>query len=130
MAFVVVETELDTSMLYKANGDIVGLLAMGSAAAKPDRDAYNALQQSLCILNALDFDRAGYNAGQWLHDHFNQVTWWPVPDGKDPGNAYEKGVDLRKWILAGLPPAWQVGPFSLDSDDRGAPASEAHVRQP
>lgn len=120
-AIVVVETELDACMLHQVAGDIVGVLAMGSAAAKPDSDAYNALQKSLCILNGLDFDRAGYHAGQWWYDHFQQVTWWPVPDGKDPGDAYEKGVDLRKWILAGLPPAWHVGPFSLNGGDKGAP---------
>ena len=75
-AFVVVETELDACMLYKVTGDIVGVLAIGSAAAKPDRDAY------------------------------------------------EKGIDLRKWILAGLPPAWHVGPFSLNGEDRGTPTPE------
>ena len=37
-AFIVVETELDAIMLQEVAGDIVGALAMGSAAAKPDRD--------------------------------------------------------------------------------------------
>jgi hypothetical protein len=28
-----------------------------------------------------------------------------VPQGKDPGEAFEKGVDIQAWIRAGLPPA-------------------------
>ena len=120
--FVVVETELDAVMLHQAAGDLVGVLAMGSASAKPDRVVFEILKASFCILNALDFDRAGYAAGKWWQDNFNQVSWWPVPDGKDPGDAYAKGVNLREWILAGLPPAWHVGPYSLVGDNKGAPA--------
>jgi hypothetical protein len=32
----------------------------------------------------------------------------PVVGGKDPGDAYAAGVDLRAWVLAGLPPYFQI----------------------
>ncbi|MDD5476381.1 MAG: hypothetical protein PHU03_07715, partial [Syntrophales bacterium] len=59
------------------------------------------------ILNALDYDDAGGKEA-W---HFwpeaygkKKVKRWPVPEGKDPGEAYQAGVNLRAWIKAGLDP--------------------------
>ena len=28
---------------------------------------------------------------------------WSVPKGKDPGEAFELGVDIKEWVRAGLP---------------------------
>jgi hypothetical protein len=120
-AFVVVETELDALMLHQEVRDLVGVLAVGSAMAKPGPDAYQALKKSVCILNALDFDKAGYKAWKWWQTQFHQVERWPVPAGNDPGEAFESGVDLREWVLTGLPPVFQIlkgriGPSSLLSE--------------
>ena len=62
-AFVIVESELNALMLDQIAGDLTGILAVGSAAAKPDAEAFKRLKAARCILNSLDFDKAG--AGSW-----------------------------------------------------------------
>lgn len=107
-AFVVVETELDAMMLYRFTGDLVGVTAMGSSSIKPDEYCHKVFSRAACILNALDFDPAGKRAWPFWEKTYPAAERWPVPVGKDPGEAYEQGVDIRTWILAGLPPAWHV----------------------
>ena len=128
-AFVVVEAELDAIACAGAAGDICSAAAMGSSSTKPDDPATARMQKSLCILNALDFDQAGTRAFKWWKHAFPRVKRWPVPEGKDPGEAFAKGVDLRAWILAGLPPVFRIaGSTLLD----GAPgeATEREVEEP
>ena len=116
-AFVVVEAELDAAACFAAAGDICGAVAVGSSSTKPDETATALLKQALCILNALDFDDAGKKAFAWWRETFTGVKRWPVPEGKDPGEAFEKGVDLRAWMLSGLPPVFRMaGLAPLDGD--------------
>lgn len=107
-AFVIVETELDAMMLHGHAGDMIGAVAMGSSSTKPDERCHAMLAKAACILVALDFDKAGRDAWIWWRDTYPDAERWPVPDGKDPGEAFERGVDMRAWLLAGLPPAWHV----------------------
>jgi len=110
-AFVVVEAELDAIAIVACNAT-AGSLAMGSVSAKPDAEAFALLEGALEILNALDYDAAGARAMEWWSEQFERCSRWPVPQGKDPGEAYRLGIDLDKWIQAGLPPAltmsWSV----------------------
>ncbi len=115
--YVVVEAELDTVAVWQAAGKIAGVVAVGSAQTKPDQETYQVLSNCSIILNALDFDEAGATAAwNWWAATFSHSERWPVPEGKDPGEAYKAGVDLQAWILAGLP--------KLDQDRRPA-SSEA-----
>lgn len=102
-AFVIVESELDAIAVTEAS-ELVGAAAMGSSHAKPDKFTYAVLRDSAQILNALDYDKAGATAMQWWKEQFpNNCDRWPVPQGKDPGEAYQLGTDLKSWIEAGLP---------------------------
>lgn len=112
--FVVVESELDAVLLEQEAGDIAGVLALGSAAARPDLETTKILKCALCILVAMDFDQAGAKAWQWWQKQFNQAERWPVPKGKDPGDAYQAGVKLKEWVIAGMPPAFRIGRSHLD----------------
>jgi hypothetical protein len=107
-AFVVVESELD-AIACAAACPLVGAVALGSVAAKPDADAHEVLAGALQILNALDYDAAGAKAMTWWAEHYPRCDRWPVPTGKDPGDAAGKGIDLNSWIEAGLPPALTIG---------------------
>ena len=107
-AFIVIESELDAIACVEAQST-AGAAALGSVAAKPDFDSYAVLQGSLQILNALDYDAAGAKAMEWWEDHFDRCDRWPVPQGKDPGEAFKLGTDLKTWIEAGLPPALTIG---------------------
>lgn len=117
--FVIVESELDGILLWQTARDITGVISLGAALIRPDVATIKLLQKSSWILNALDNDPAGAKAKAWWSNHFSQHQRWPVPAGKDPGEAWQEGVDLKKWIISGFPLAWRDGRFSFDSKKKG-----------
>jgi hypothetical protein len=105
--WVLVETERDGAMIWGQVRDLgIGVMALGGATKRPDADNAAVLRASDLILNALDNDQAGAvnTATFWQHE-FPQQVRWPVPPsaGKDPGEAVGEGLDIRAWVLAGLP---------------------------
>lgn len=102
-AYVIVESELDAYMVAAQVGDLVGAVALGSNSAHPDKECAAILSKAVVILNALDFDAAGASEREWWAKYYPRSKRWPVPDGKDPGEAYQQGVNIRAWVLAGLP---------------------------
>lgn len=102
-AVVVVEAELDAMLVHHLAGDKAGALAVLTNLGKPDAHAHAALARALTVLVALDYDKAGANGWAWWREHCATARRWPVPAGKDPGDAFAKGEDLRAWTLAGLP---------------------------
>ena len=124
-AFMVVESDLDGLMVDHAAGDLVGTVPMGTCSAKPKETAAQILRSSAAILVALDFEprqnqktgimeNPGGQAAKWWTLNFSQARRWPVPSAKDPGEAYQTGVDIRAWVRAGLPPAMTVASKAQD----------------
>lgn len=116
-AFFIVEAELDGILIDDKAGDLTGVMAMGNNSAKPTAEAHQLLTESMHIANALDYDlqtdsndNPGGVAWLWWKRQFAQAERWPVPVGKDPGDAFKGGVDIRAWVKAGLPPALTVPP--------------------
>lgn len=107
-AHVVVESELDAMMVASKAGALVGVGALGSAANKPGCSVYYDLKKAHRILVALDYDAAGFQAWRWWDNEFDQARMWPVPSGKDPGEAFQAGVDIRTWVIQGLPPSMTI----------------------
>lgn len=106
-AWIVVESELDGLLLAQEAGDLVNVLALGSASLRPDAKAHARLEAAPFILVSLDFDDAGDKAAwTWWAARYppEKVRVWPVPEGKDPCDAWRMGWDLRAWIEGGLPP--------------------------
>lgn len=101
--YAVVESELDAVMLNCQAADLCGAVALGSNSAHPDVAAAKVLTGATVILNSLDFDRAGGTESEWWRRHYPQSWRWPVPKGKDPGEAFKLGVNIREWIAAGFP---------------------------
>jgi hypothetical protein len=108
-AAVVVESELDAVMLAAIAGDLVTAVGLGSASARPDADAHALLADAVRILVSLDYDGAGKDNWQWWRAHYRQAKRYPTSSGKDPGEAYQSGSDIRAWIIGGLPEAWTDG---------------------
>ena len=120
-AHLIVESDLDGLLIDWLAGDLVATVPLGSCSTRPKATAFESLQKSLRILVALDFDKPQWNeqhqrmvapgaeACGWWSKTFPE-TWkrWPVPDGKDPGEAFQAGVGLRQWVSDGLPPAMRV----------------------
>ncbi|MCB2218028.1 MAG: hypothetical protein KQH59_18350 [Desulfobulbaceae bacterium] len=102
--FASVESGLDAVLLAGLFDGRIGAVTTWNAQAKPDRRADAILQRADCILDCLDYDAAGAEAQAWWSQRYRRHRRWPVPVGKDPGDAYGADVDLRDWIMAGLPP--------------------------
>ena len=103
-SWIVVESELDGLLLHQEAGDLVNVIALGSAQARPDKETYHVLSNAEIILLCLDYDEAGTKESwEWWPEHFKQVVRWPCPIGKDPGEAFQQGLNIRAWIQAGLP---------------------------
>src|SRR3990172_6272115 len=107
--WVIVESELDAILIAQKVGDVVGVMAMGNNIARPDGPAFKMLKDSLCILNAMDYDQGGAAARKWWEENFSQCKRWPVPKAKDPGDYYKEGGNIKEWVMAGLPPVFKVG---------------------
>lgn len=114
LGWVIVENHLDAMMIEQEAGDIVGAMGMSTCAYKPGETAFAMLKRARYILNVLDYDiekkkNPGGAAGKWWQETFgDKCRRWPVPQGKDPGEAYKAGVNIREWLLAGLPPIFKV----------------------
>jgi DNA primase len=114
-AFVIIESELD-GIACAAATELAGAVALGTLQGKPDAAAYATLKEAVQILNALDYgDQGGGKAAaeramKWWSENFgDRCDRWPVPKGKDPGEAFQMGIDLSSWIEAGLPPVITIG---------------------
>ena len=111
--WIITESELDAILLFQEVGDQTGIIALGNAQAKPDKDTTKILRQAEVILVSLDSDEAGIKeAWQWWLPHFPQAKRWPVPGqfGKDHGDAFKAGLDLKAWTRAALEPSREVKP--------------------
>jgi hypothetical protein len=109
-AFVLVESELD-AIACASSTTLAGSVATGTLEGKPDAAAYQVLKNATQILNALDYGDEGggkdaaKRANKWWSEKFgDKCERWPVPIGKDPGEAYAAGTDLETWIKKGLWP--------------------------
>lgn len=122
-AFVVVEAELDALLISQAMGAALpgaaGAVALGSLAHKPDAATHELLGKAMCVLVALDYEPVNPEADPkkaanlrriygWWPEHYPRAERWPVPQGKDPGDAYTAGVDIASWVTAGLPPVLRL----------------------
>ena len=108
VGWVIVESELDAILIAQEVGDIVGVIALGNNCAALDIETYNSVKGSLCILNSLDYDQGGTSQVRKWAENFPQAERWPVPTGKDPGDYYKGGGNIREWIMAGLPPVFKI----------------------
>ncbi len=110
----VTEAELDAGLIAQECADFTGVVAMGNSTAKPCSVTHQALDQADLVLVALDFDspdpktgqRAGGQAWQWWAQTYRHAIRWPVPAGKDPGDAYKANVNLRQWLQEPVPSVW------------------------
>lgn len=123
-AYLVIESELDAILCHAMARDLCSVIALGSSSAKPDEKLMENLRNSAVILLAQDYDDAGAKAIAWWKREFHQAKTWPVPEGGDPGEAFQAGTDIRAWISAGLPAGWGVGRSLLDSKKQSAKSIE------
>lgn len=103
-AFSVIESELDGFLIWQEAGDLTGVIALGSVSTRPDRISHEELTRASLILTCLDYDDAGARESWhfWPKTYGSKVKRWPTPMGKDPSDAWQAGLNVRAWIMAGL----------------------------
>lgn len=100
--WIIVESELDAMLVYQEAGDLIGVIALGSAQARPNVETDRLLRSAESILCALDTDPSGAKQA-WSFWKINyQVKRWPCVNGKDPSEMFQTGVSIRTWIQAGI----------------------------
>lgn len=99
---VLVEAELDAMLIQQLTADLCCCVALGGVSIRPDTVVDQALRQAPFVLYSLDFDEPGKKAFRFWKSTYVHVQPWPVPKGKSPGDAYDLGVNLRKWIELGI----------------------------
>jgi hypothetical protein len=101
-AVAIFESELDALLVQQEAGDLIGVVALGSAQQKPDSDLHGRLMAAERILCCLDSDQAGGKAAwnHWrIYPGFNR---WPTIKGKDATEQWRAGIPVKAWIQAGL----------------------------
>lgn len=133
-AVIVIESDLDALMIDWLAGDIVGAMPVVSAQSKPKESTWAILQRALVVLVSLDFEprenvttgkaeNPGGQSARWWLKTLPRAKRWPTPLGKDPGEFFtDHGGDIRRWILAGLPPVFHVA--QTQGAHAGAPLPE------
>lgn len=108
-AWAVVESELDAYLVHQETD--INVLGLGSTTGKPTAQMLKDMAGKRVLL-CLDHDAAGWRALGNLPGEY-----WPVPDGKDPGEYFQAGGNIRAWIELGLklniPPEESVQPEPL-----------------
>lgn len=123
---VVVEAHLDGIAIAQALPD-VNVLILITVDMPPTDHQHQLLQQTPVILIALDAgddSKAGQTAAKKWQENYRHARYWPVPQGKDPGEYIEQGGDLAVWIYAGLPAAVKSSPAPKKQDQRQSPLVE------
>lgn len=101
--YYITEAELDAILIHHTSEGVVGAIAVRTNRGKPDTKCHSALEAAVRICIALDYDEAGADGCDFWEKNYPNSMRWPTPDGKDPGDAYGLGVDIREWIIASLP---------------------------
>ena len=96
---LIVEAELDGWACWQAFGDLATIAAIGNSTTRPDLQTHNIIKDSRLLLS-LDNDPAGRAEIEWWKKQYSNTTSFPVPAGKDPGDAVkDHNIDLRSWFL-------------------------------
>lgn len=108
--FICVESGFDAILLSGVMAGKVGVITSWNSSARPDTRTHSLLEKSTLILGGLDYDQGGDREQHWWKKQYPTYRRLPaLPGGaKDPGDAVKAGVDLRKWIVDGLPRGLQI----------------------
>jgi DNA primase len=94
---VLCESELDGWLLHQEIGHLASVVSIGNAQARPDQVSHAALEKSQ-VITIMDNDEAGAAEQGWWSKNYPGCSNWFMPAGKDPGEAYAFGIDIREWF--------------------------------
>ena len=89
--FAIVEAELDGLLIHQEAGDLVGVVALGAANYRPDKEAHLLLTGAQLVLCALDSDGTGKKeAWNFWKDTYGAERCPPL-EAKDPTDMHIAG---------------------------------------
>ena len=92
------EGELDAILLWQEAGELVDVVATGSATTRPGPRFLAHLAGASRWLVALDQDRAGDRGADWWDDFSARVRRVRPLQGNDLTDFHQAGGDLKAWI--------------------------------
>ena len=98
---VVVESELDAYALHHAAHDVACVVAVGSNIKNPDYVTDYHAKKAASLLICHDNDDAGKSMLVKWKNLYKHAKSYSTPMGKDVGEAVQKGLDIRQWLLQG-----------------------------
>ena len=99
---VLVEAEFDAMLIVQESESLCCCVALGGAQKRPDASLDHWLRTKSVIFFALDYDAAGREQFPFWRSSYSNLHAWPVPKGKSPEEAWQRGVNLKTWILDGF----------------------------
>lgn len=97
----ITEAELDGWLAYQELNYKFSIFAIGNSSARPDVETDKILKIKTGLLN-LDNDDAGKEETVWWGEHYLNLKPFFTDHGKDLGESFEAGVDIKKWGETGL----------------------------
>lgn len=100
---MIVESDLDAMLIAQEAGDLVRVVALGSAAILPNKELINEMATVPRVLLSLDRDNAGTKGMVNLVEMLPNAYACLAPGAKDITESWKKhNIDVRKVVLAGL----------------------------
>ena len=99
---IIVESEFDGLLLYQYIHEAelpCAVVALGGRTLGYDLQTHKLLQGAEKIFILMDNDKAGEISADLLVRRYSQSHKITLPIGKDPGEAYQKGLDLEQWAI-------------------------------
>jgi DNA primase len=119
---VVTEGELDAMLLHQEAGNLVGVVTLGSAAARLPDAWVPYLLGVQRLLVAYDADTAGAEgAAMWETISARALRLVPLA-GKDVTDLYLAGGNLRAWVQFALAAVWEPTAASVETKVSISPA--------
>ncbi|SMP80975.1 Zinc-binding domain of primase-helicase [Desulfonatronum zhilinae] len=100
--YMLIESLLDGYMLHSHVSDLVTPIAIGSTTTALDQETLDLLKKAKRILISLDNDQSGWARAMILKSQFPNSSIIIPPFGKDPGEFFQRGGDLRGWLETAL----------------------------
>jgi hypothetical protein len=95
---IAVESELDgLAVDYLSNGRL-HVVATGSNTRRPDTVTHDVASDCTLIAVAYDNDDEGRKMLYRWKEFYDSAVKYPVGKGKDVGEAYEQGWDVKSWV--------------------------------
>lgn len=102
-SMMIVESDLDAMLIAQEAGDLVRVVALGSAAILPNEELINEMATVPRVLLSLDRDNAGTKGMVNLVEMLPNAYACLAPGAKDITESWKKhNIDVRKVVLAGL----------------------------